>query len=50
MNATVNFRLKNPPHPGSFVRTEIIEALRAFRDGCSGGPWHHARSTFELSQ
>ena len=20
-----NFRLKNPPHPGSFVRTEIIE-------------------------
>lgn len=20
-----NFRLKNPPHPGSFVRTEIID-------------------------
>lgn len=20
-----NFRLKNPPHPGSFVRTEIVE-------------------------
>ena len=27
MNATANFRLKNPPHPGSFVRTEIIEAM-----------------------
>jgi addiction module HigA family antidote len=22
-----NFRLKNPPHPGSFVRTEIVEPL-----------------------
>ena len=24
---TESFRLKNPPHPGGFVRTEIIEAL-----------------------
>ena len=24
MNKTGNYRLKNPPHPGSFVRTEII--------------------------
>ena len=25
MSGPTNFRLKNPPHPGSFVRTEIIE-------------------------
>jgi antitoxin HigA-1 len=24
---TESFRLKNPPHPGGFVRTEIIEPL-----------------------
>jgi addiction module HigA family antidote len=24
MTATTNIRMKNPPHPGSFVRTEII--------------------------
>ena len=24
MNDTTNFRLKNPPHPGGFVKTEII--------------------------
>lgn len=24
---SVNIRMKNPVHPGSFVRTEIIEAL-----------------------
>lgn len=24
MNKTGTYRLKNPPHPGSFVRTEII--------------------------
>lgn len=25
MTETTNFRMKNPPHPGSFVRAEIIE-------------------------
>ena len=25
MTETTNFRMKNPPHPGSFVRGEIIE-------------------------
>ena len=25
MTATSNFRMKSPPHPGSFVRAEIIE-------------------------
>lgn len=25
MDITRGFRLKNPPHPGGFVRTEIIE-------------------------
>ncbi|GLS34761.1 transcriptional regulator [Mesorhizobium tianshanense] len=25
MTEKMNFRLKNPPHPGSFVRSEIIE-------------------------
>lgn len=25
MTETNNFRMKNPPHPGSFVRAEIIE-------------------------
>jgi addiction module HigA family antidote len=25
MTKTTNFRMKNPPHPGSFVRAEIIE-------------------------
>jgi addiction module HigA family antidote len=24
MTATTNFRMKNPPHPGGFVRTEVI--------------------------
>ena len=24
MTETTNFRMKNPPHPGSFVRAEII--------------------------
>lgn len=27
MTAPKNYRLKNPPHPGDFVRTEIIEPL-----------------------
>ena len=27
MTAGSGFRLKNPPHPGSFVRTEIIDPL-----------------------
>lgn len=27
MAATKNYRLKNPPHPGGFVRTEIIEPM-----------------------
>lgn len=27
MNEPTNFRLKNPPHPGGFVRTEIIEPM-----------------------
>ena len=24
---TASFRLKNPPHPGSFVRSEVVEPL-----------------------
>lgn len=28
MSEEMNFRLKNPPHPGGFVRTEIIEPAR----------------------
>ena len=27
MTKTADYRLKNPPHPGGFVRTEIIEPL-----------------------
>lgn len=27
MSESTSYRLKNPPHPGSFVRTEIIEPL-----------------------
>lgn len=27
MSDTQGFRLKNPPHPGGFVRTEIIEPM-----------------------
>jgi antitoxin HigA-1 len=27
MTETPHFRLKNPPHPGGFVRTEIIDPL-----------------------
>jgi antitoxin HigA-1 len=27
MSSTVGYRLKSPPHPGGFVRTEIIEPL-----------------------
>ncbi len=27
MTGTPHFRLKNPPHPGGFVRTEIIGPL-----------------------
>lgn len=27
MTGSGDFRLKSPPHPGSFVRTEIIEPL-----------------------
>jgi antitoxin HigA-1 len=27
MTETSHFRLKNPPHPGGFVRTEIIDPL-----------------------
>lgn len=27
MSETQGFRLKSPPHPGSFVRTEIIEPM-----------------------
>jgi len=26
MNAETGFRLKNPPHPGQFVKIEIVEA------------------------
>jgi addiction module HigA family antidote len=27
MTATGHYRLKNPPHPGGFVRTEIVEPM-----------------------
>jgi addiction module HigA family antidote len=27
MTETTNYRLKNPPHPGGFVKTEIIEPM-----------------------
>ncbi len=27
MTVTGNYRLKNPPHPGGFVRTEIIDPM-----------------------
>ena len=27
MTTTASYRLKNPPHPGGFVRTEIIEPM-----------------------
>jgi antitoxin HigA-1 len=27
MSKVANFRLKNPPHPGRFVRSEIIEPM-----------------------
>ena len=27
MTETGNYRLKNPPHPGGFVKTEIIEPM-----------------------
>ncbi len=27
MTEPASYRLKNPPHPGSFVRTEIIEPM-----------------------
>ena len=27
MNEATNYRLKNPPHPGGFVRSEIIEPM-----------------------
>jgi antitoxin HigA-1 len=27
MTKTTDYRLKNPPHPGGFVKTEIIEPL-----------------------
>ena len=27
MMKTGNYRLKNPPHPGGFVRTEIVEPM-----------------------
>lgn len=27
MNENPNFRLKSPPHPGNFVRSEIVEPL-----------------------
>ena len=27
MNENTNFRLKSPPHPGNFVRGEIVEPL-----------------------
>ena len=27
MTATGNYRLKNPPHPGGFIKTEIIKPL-----------------------
>lgn len=27
MSGPKNFRLKNPPHPGGFVKTEIIEPM-----------------------
>ena len=28
MNVSEGYRLKNPPHPGGFVRIEIIEPLK----------------------
>ena len=28
MKTSTNHRLKNPPHPGGFVKTEIIEPLK----------------------
>lgn len=43
-----NFRLKNPPHPGSFVRTEIVEPLGLSVTAAAGvlGITRAALSTF----
>lgn len=48
MAKTTSFRLKSPPHPGGFVRTEIIEPLELSVTGAAGalGVTRTALSTF----
>jgi addiction module HigA family antidote len=48
MGVEVNFRLANPPHPGGFVRTEIMEPLGLSVTAAAGalGVTRAALSTF----
>jgi addiction module HigA family antidote len=48
MKETANFRLKNPPHPGGFVRAEIIDPLELSVTAAAGalGVTRAALSTF----
>ncbi len=48
MTETGNYRLKNPPHPGGFVKTEIIEPMELSVTGASSvlGITRAALSTF----
>jgi addiction module HigA family antidote len=36
MSEPTNYRLKSPPHPGGFVKTEIIEPLGLSVTGAAG--------------
>ena len=40
--------MKNPPHPGDFIKTEIVEAARVVGDGGCGGAWGFAAGVSSL--
>ena len=50
MAQTQGIRMKNPAHPGAFVKTEIIEPLGAVSDERRSGTRHHARGSFCLPE
>ena len=42
--------MKNPPNPGDFIKTEIVEAAAFVGDSGCGGAWGFAAGAVELAE
>ncbi|MET0180398.1 MAG: hypothetical protein ABW194_07945 [Novosphingobium sp.] len=49
MSAIAGIRMKNPAHPGGFVKFEIIEPLGLSVTHGGAGAWRHSRHAFDAT-